>query len=155
MIVTNDTTLNREVRLIYQYGWEQRFVSSVFGMNSRLDEIQAAILRAKLPFLDAQNDARRSIANTYSHLLASTGLVLPVERPEGHHVYHQYVVRVKERSALQAHLAALGIVTAVHYPMPIHRQPAFAQSRTHLRELATTDALTDGILSLPMFPAYT
>ena len=151
ILVTNDRGLEDAARLIRQYGWKERFVSSSRGMNSRLDELQAAILRVKLKHLDAANQARRVVAAAYDAALSGTGLALPRAMPSTLHVYHQYVVGVPDRDALRRKLTDCGVGTAIHYPVPVHRQPTFADVPIR-RTLPNTDAAASGILSLPMYP---
>jgi dTDP-4-amino-4,6-dideoxygalactose transaminase len=153
MVVANNVELIQQVRRLREYGWQRRYISDVPGINSRLDELQAAVLRVKLPYLDAGNRRRAAIAAAYNEGLAGTGLVMPKRRPDATHVYHQYVVRHAERDRLRAQLRDKGIGTNIHYPMPVHRQPAYAK-RFEVRsdELGTTDAVASQILSLPMYP---
>jgi dTDP-4-amino-4,6-dideoxygalactose transaminase len=153
MVVANDLERIKRVRMLREYGWERRYVSDLPGMNSRLDEIQAAILRVRLPYLDAGNQRRAAIAAAYDAGLADTGLVLPIKRAGATHVYHQYVVRHPGRDQLQARLKQKGIGTNIHYPVPVHRQPAYA-GRFDIDPggLDKTDAVASQILSLPMYP---
>ncbi len=151
-VATDDPALAERVRLLREYGWRERYVSAISGLNSRLDALQAAILRVKLRYLDAENARRRELARLYSELLAGSSLRLPVERGEVRHVYHQYVVRSSRRAALQAHLAATGIGTLIHYPVPVHLQPAYAGRLPLPAPLPHTEAVAREILSLPMFP---
>jgi len=125
----------------------------VTGMNSRLDEIQAAILRVKLPRLDAGNAKRREIAAAYDAALAGTGVRAPARREGCDHVFHQYVIRVARRDEVRKTLAAQGIGTGIHYPVPVHRQPAYAD-RLPMgpADCRQTEAAADVILSLPMYP---
>lgn len=152
-VVSRDPALAERVHLLREYGWrpESRYVSQVTGMNSRLDEVQAAILRAKLGHLDAWIESRRAVAEWYSQLLPE-GVVQPVELLGCEHVYHLYVVRVPERDAVRAQLSAAGVGTGIHYPVPIHRQPAYAGAANAARSLPSTEAAAGEILSLPMFP---
>ncbi|HEX7276984.1 MAG TPA: DegT/DnrJ/EryC1/StrS family aminotransferase, partial [Acidimicrobiales bacterium] len=133
-----------------QYGWRERYVSEVPGRNSRLDELQAAVLRVLLPHLETSNAHRRAVAARYDAGLASAPVVTPAPAAPGAvHVYHQYVVRTPERDRLRTHLAERGIGTAVLYPVPVHRQPAYR----HLdvgEGLPVTDRVCGEILSLPM-----
>lgn len=148
-VVTQDAGLAQRLRWLRQYGWQERYISALEGYNSRLDELQAAILRVKLRYLDTANAQRRTLAQAYQQQLAGLPLMLPQERPLTEHVYHLYVLQSGARDALQAHLHANGVGTAVQYPVPIHRQPAYA----HLRaRLPVTEALAGRILSLPMYP---
>jgi len=152
MVVTDDPDLAEKVRLLREYGWKERYVSATAGVNSRLDEIQAAILRAKLPFLDEENRLRRMIAGMYDSLLSGSPLILPRAKQDVTHVYHQYVIRVEERDVLRARLRDKGIGTLIHYPVPVHRQPAYARRSSWEKPLPGTEEIATQILSLPMFP---
>lgn len=133
-----------------QYGWRKRYISDEAGMNSRLDELQAALLRVRLARLDADIAARRQIALAYEAGLA--GVVdTPKVAPDAGHAWHLYVVRVAQRERFAAALKARGVGTAVHYPLPVHRQKAYA-GRIATGELSVTDAIAGDILSLPMHP---
>src|SRR5439155_18246003 len=121
------------------------------GMNSRLDELQAAVLRVKLRYLDHGNERRRQLAEAYGAALARAGLALPQCDPDAFHVYHQYVVRSPRRDALRTLLRAQGVDTAIHYPVPVHRQRAYLGRIRHV-SLARTEDATREILSLPMYP---
>jgi len=154
-ITTNDETLAEKVRRLRQYGWERKYYTrDTGGLNSRLDELQAAILTVKLRHLPAWNARRRTIAGMYNDLLADTGLMLPEAPPEGDHVFHLYVIRTAERDAVQTHLREQGIGTDIHYPLPTHRQPVYAPFAPP-GGLPTTERLAQEILSLPMFPELT
>jgi dTDP-4-amino-4,6-dideoxygalactose transaminase len=154
-IATNDETLAEKVRRLRQYGWERKYYTrDAGGLNSRLDELQAAILTVKLRHLPAWNARRRAIAAQYRTLLADTGLILPEAPPDGDHVYHLYVVHTSARDVLQAGLRDEGIGTDIHYPLPAHRQPTYA-SFAPPGGLPTTERLAQEILSLPMFPELT
>ncbi len=152
-LVTNDSRLAEKARWVREYGWRERYISEFVGMNTRLDELQAAILRVKLPYLDAGNARRREIANIYNHSLSGTDIDLPQSAADVYHVYHQYVVRSAERDALAAYLKENSIGTLIHYPVPVHLQPAY-ESRVHTGEegLQNTERLCGQILSLPMYP---
>lgn len=151
--LTGDDAAAARLRALREYGWHDRYVSAVPGMNSRLDELQAALLRVKLKALDRANARRAAIAGRYDKGLEGTSLGLPQRRRNATHVFHQYVVRAKNRDALRAALADRGIGTAIHYPMPVHLQPAYA-GRVALDPagLAETERASREILSLPMFP---
>jgi dTDP-4-amino-4,6-dideoxygalactose transaminase len=151
VIVTNDAQLVEQVKLLRQYGWRERYISVIPGGNSRLDTLQAAILRVKLRYLDDENAKRRKHAATYSNLLSSTRLDLPVNRPGAVDVYHQYVVGSENRDGLRDHLGAAGISTQVLYPVPIHLQPAYRGRVPVLISLEKTEALAKRILSLPIY----
>ena len=153
--VTNDPHVAETMRSLRQYGWrKERYVSAEAGWNGRMDEIQAAILRVKLRTLDADNARRRALAARYDERLAGIhGLTLPLaDDGERRSVYHQYVVRCAQRDALAEHLQAAGIGTLVHYPMPIHRQPAYAARGLARGPMDATEQAAQEVLSLPMFP---
>ncbi len=149
-IATNDPALAERVRLVRQYGWRQRYASDIKGLNSRLDELQAAILRVKLKYLDQWNAARRERAGLYTELLQT--VTTPCEMHYGQPVYHLYVVQSKRRDDLAAHLHARGIGTAIQYPYPIHLQPAYANLGHPAGSLPTAERLAREILSLPLYP---
>ena len=156
VMATGDAALAERLAALRQYGWRQHYVSDEVGVNSRLDEVQAAILRAKLPHLDAQNARRGVIAAGYDAALAGGRFSPPARRPGCVHVFHQYVVRVPDRAAVQAALRARGIGTGVHYPVPVHVQPAYrgrvALGPAGCRE---TERAAAEVLSLPMYPELT
>lgn len=152
-VVTNDGTLAERLRLLREYGWRERYVSEIAGMNSRLDELQAAVLRVKLKYLDAENDQRQQIARIYAQRLAAISLQLPKVCGDVSHVYHQYVVRTADRDRLKDRLREQGIGALVHYPVPVHQQPAY-RNRTNVT-LPETERAAREVLSLPMFPQLT
>lgn len=152
MVVTNNPALAERVRLLQQYGWRERYISEIPGGNSRLDELQAAVLSVKLRNLDKENMQRRSLAQTYNRLLADAGLTLPEVRSGVIHVYHQYVVRLPQRDALRIYLWQAGIGTLIHYPAPVHLQPAYQGRLAVVAPLPWTEQAARQVLSLPMFP---
>src|SRR5262249_55898453 len=139
VIVTGDGDVARKAKLLREYGWASRYVSDIAGYNSRLDEVQAAILRVKLPHLDADNDARRRIADAYRSGLSGLGLELPQERDGNRHVYHLYVVRSPRRDALADRLRERNIHAGIHYPLPVHLQPAYKGRVRSAGPLAVTE----------------
>jgi dTDP-4-amino-4,6-dideoxygalactose transaminase len=152
-VVTNDPVIAERIRSLRQYGWDSNRVSIEPSGISRLDEIQAAILRVKLPRLDIQNERRRAIATAYRERLLQVDLVLPTERPGVKHAYHLFVIRIKNRENVILHLNSLGIFPGIHYPLPVHLHPSY--SRFAPRDsgaLKVTESLSKEILSLPMFP---
>ena len=149
-IATNDGSIAERARLLREYGWKQRYVSEIRGLNSRLDELQAAILRVKLRHLDAENARRRDIAEAYAAGLRDSGLRLPKRAQDVTHVWHQYVIRSNARDNLRAKLAARGVGTLVHYPVPVHLQPAYQQLEH--AGLGETESAASEVLSLPMYP---
>jgi dTDP-3-amino-3,4,6-trideoxy-alpha-D-glucose transaminase len=148
-VVTGDRALADRIRRLRNGGQSDRYRHEEFGVNSRLDEIQAAILRARLPMLAGRTGRRRALAAAYRTALAGVPVEIPPECDAGH-VYHLFAVRVPGRSALQAHLAANGVETLVHYPVPIPRQPAVAE--THPAECPVAARVCDEVLSLPLHP---
>ena len=153
MTVTNDPALAVALRELREYGWRERYVSARTGINTRLDPLQAAILGAGLPHLDDDNARRQRIAARYGGGLAGLPLALPRRRAGCAQVFHQYVIRTAERDRLREHLRAAQIGTGIHYPVPVHLQPAY---RGRLGEFPaglpeTTQAMRE-ILSLPIYP---
>lgn len=149
-VVTRDAALAERLHALRQYGWARKYeVTVAGGVNSRLDELQAAVLHAKLPHLEAANARRRAIAARYSAALGDLPLQCP-PAPGLDHVMHLYVVRTPRRAALQAHLAARGIASDVHYPIADHLQPIWAQRP--LPHLPVTEAACAHVLSLPCYP---
>ena len=153
-IVCNNTVLANQVRTLRQYGWSTKYrVDSTFGRNSRLDEMQAAILRDKLPLLDGWNAERRLIATKYNKAFAELPVILPTFIGEDY-VAHLYVIRVEMRDAFRQHMTAKGVATDIHYPVPDHRQRAYAHALT-VGELTNTDTSSNTIVTLPCFPGLT
>ena len=151
IVVTNDRELAERVRLLREYGWRRRYISEIPGLNSRLDELQAAILRVKLKHLEEWNEARRKRALIYSRMLEGT-VSCPLEDEPGRHVYHLYVIGTRERDALQAFLRENGIETFIHYPVPIHLQKAYRGLGYGRGDLPLTEQCSREILSLPIYP---
>jgi dTDP-4-amino-4,6-dideoxygalactose transaminase len=151
IVVTNDANLAKKANLLREYGWAERYISHVSGWNTRLDEIQAAILRVKLKHLDEDNSKRMCLAEIYNTKLSDTDLILPKQRENSKHVYHLYVIRSPKRDEFLAFLKKEGICASVHYPMPVHLQPAYRhlQARDKLPE---TEKIANGIISLPIYP---
>jgi dTDP-4-amino-4,6-dideoxygalactose transaminase len=153
MVVTSDLSLATAAREIREYGWRERYISARVGINSRLDPIQAAILGVKLHRLLADNARRQAIAARYDAGLSGLPLVLPVRRPETTHVFHQYVIRLDKRDRLRDWLHAAGIGSGIHYPAPVHRQPAYSgRLNAGPSGLGVTERAAPQILSLPMYP---
>jgi len=151
-VVTNSPELGERCRALREYGWQERYISSLRGINSRLDEIQAAILRVKLPHLAADNQRRRDIAAAYRQALEGTGVLPPAQLDGTLHAMHLFVLESEQRDALSTHLAAQGISSARHYPAPVHQQPAYAGRIRGADSLPVTERLYRRLLSLPMFP---
>lgn len=151
IVVTDDPALATALRELREYGWRDRYVSARAGINSRLDPIQAAILGVKLATLPSDNAQRQAIADRYDAGLGGLPLALPVRRPEATHVFHQYVIRLAERDRLRERLRAAGIGTGIHYPVPVHQQPAY-RGRLGPSGLGVTERAAPQILSLPIYP---
>jgi len=150
LVATHDAALAERVRRLREYGWVERYVSAVGGWNSRLDELQAAVLRVKLRYLDGDNARRRALAAIYDASLPST-MPRPAARG-GEHVYHLYVIRHPHRDHLARDLRARGIDTGIHYPVPVHLQPAYRGRLGNAGWLPETERAAREILSLPMYP---
>jgi dTDP-4-amino-4,6-dideoxygalactose transaminase len=153
MVVTDDPALAAALREVREYGWRDRYVSAGSGINSRLDALQAAVLGVKLGALVDGNRRRGAIAERYDHGLAGLPLVVPTRRPGSTHVFHQYVIRLPERDGLRESLRRAGIGTGVHYPAPVHQQPAYARRLCcGPSGLGVTERAAPQILSLPIYP---
>ena len=152
-VVGRNPELIAKVRSLREYGWtsQARYISQAEGLNSRLDEIQAAILRAKLPYLDEWNALRRQLAAFY-HTNLSTVVGLPVEQADCHHVYHLYVVRLPDRDLVRQKLTAAGVSSAIHYPAAVHQQPAYQGDNIVCHPLPHTEQAVREILTLPLYP---
>ena len=154
-MTTNDQELARIVRALGNYGSEKKYENVYQGVNSRLDEIQAALLRVKLQHLDADTEIRKQIAVAYATGIKNPLVSLPISRGVTiksleNHVFHLFVVRVKQRAAFQAHLKSLGIDTLIHYPIPPHKQLAYPD-QNHL-DLPSTEEIHQEVVSLPIGP---
>jgi dTDP-4-amino-4,6-dideoxygalactose transaminase len=151
-VVTNDSALAERLRRMRNYGQKKKYVHVEKGFNRRLDTLQAAILRVKLRHLDEWNSSRRQHARRYVELLRETPVVLPRQGPDEESVWHLYVVRSPQRDALKAHLESRGVMAGLHYPTPIHLQPAYSDAGYRRGDFPVCERLADEILSLPMHP---
>jgi dTDP-4-amino-4,6-dideoxygalactose transaminase len=154
-VLTDDEQVARRVRLLRDHGSERKYTHEVVGYNFRLEAMQGAVLNVKLRHLDGWNERRRAHAARYNELLADSGLVLPLEADDARHVYHLYVVQAEDRDALQKHLGAAGVQTGIHYPVPVHLQPAYAAHGHRPGDFPNAERQAGRILSLPMFPELT
>jgi dTDP-4-amino-4,6-dideoxygalactose transaminase len=154
-VVTNDAAICESVRLLRDFGQRRKYEHLVKGGNCRLDSIQAAVLDVKLRHLDRWNDARRRNADAYDAKLAEIGVTPPSRLHDEGHVYHLYVVEVENRPQVQSALAERGIATGIHYPIPIHLQPAYDDLGLGAGSFPRTERSAGRILSLPMFPELT
>ena len=153
-VLTNDDAVAERLTGLRQYGWQGERASQEIGMNSRLDELQAAILRVKLRHLDADTERRGVIAAEYETRLADLPLDLPKARPATRHAYHLYALQCRDRDGLLAHLKTYEILAGVHYPVPVHLQPAYRQA-VRAGTLDITEQASRTTLSLPMYPELT
>jgi dTDP-4-amino-4,6-dideoxygalactose transaminase len=154
MVTTNDEKVAIMIRALRNCGQTAKNVHELIPLNHRLDSLQAAILRVKLHYLDEWVESRRRLASLYNQLLPDT-VIKPVEPPGYHHVYHLYVIRSRERDALQAHLKEHGIGTAIHYPSPVHLQPFYSNGHDWHGQFPVAEKICNEILSLPMYPELT
>jgi dTDP-4-amino-4,6-dideoxygalactose transaminase len=151
MVVTNDAAIAERVRVLRTHGWRRKYDPEILGFNSRLDEMQAAVLRVKLPHLDEWNNERRRRAGLYAEAFAGSDVRTPVERPDSTHVYHLYVVRTAQRDSLQRTLTDRQISNAVYYPLPLHRTALF-RDMTSGRAFPVSDRLAEELLAIPLYP---
>jgi dTDP-4-amino-4,6-dideoxygalactose transaminase len=151
-VVTDNPEHTRIIRMYRDWGAEKKYEHVLKGYNYRLEGIQGAILRVKLRYLEAWTASRRSHAAAYDKLLAESGLGLPQAMPYGRHVYHVYAVRTTQRAALQTQLQAAGVQTGIHYPIPVHLLPAWAELGYQAGAFPVSERLADEVLSLPMYP---
>ncbi len=154
-VVTDNEQWAKQVRILADHGRTGYYEHEFIGGNSRLDALQAAVLRVKLRYLDEWNEARRRVAARYAELLATSGLVLPAVGAGREHVYHLYVVRAADRDGLRQRLQQAGIGTGLHYPLPLHCQPAYRELGRQRGELPNSEAWTAQVLSLPMYAELT
>jgi len=150
-LVTSNEEIAVKVRLLREYGWKKRYISSEEGWNSRLDELQAAILRVKLKHLDTDNGHRQNHAKKYREMLELLPLDLPKSQSNASHVYHLYVIQTDKRDALRKYLTKHGVQTSIHYPIPIHQQSYYREIVGDV-SLPITEKIASRILSLPIYP---
>ena len=163
MVITNDDEIASKVSLLRKHGASGSYLYNLHGFNSRLDALQAAVLRVKLPHLEGWNAAREGNAVRYRHLFQAAGLasgpdaplVLPEPRPGARHTYHQYVIRARRRDELMTHLRSAGIGCAIYYPIPLHLQRCFAGLRHHPGDFPVSETAAASTLALPIYPELT
>jgi dTDP-4-amino-4,6-dideoxygalactose transaminase len=151
LVVTNNSEIAEKLKMLRNYGQRRKHDHVLVGINSRLDEIQAAVLRVKLKYLDRWNEKRRETARQYTEHLSGAAIVTPVEKKYARHVYHQYVIKSKQRDTLQQHLSQSRIQTQVHYPTAVHKQTAYRDLGFDVH-LPVTERICGEILSLPIHP---
>ena len=154
-VVTSCAATAARIFKLRQYGWDENQISEEPGWNSRLDELQAAVLRVKLPYLDADTEKRRLIARKYNEAFQDFPMISPLVRDRCCHAYHLYVVAVDKRDELVQFLKNKNVFVGIHYPTPVHRMPAYANCTPAGVNLSQTDALVGRVLSLPMYPELT
>ncbi|HJZ74831.1 MAG TPA: DegT/DnrJ/EryC1/StrS family aminotransferase [Vicinamibacterales bacterium] len=155
MVVSNSASFAREVRMLRDWGAEKKYHHVRKGFNYRMDGIQGAILRVKLRHLERWTEARRSHARDYAHLLADSAVGIPEEAPYARHVFHVYAVRTSDRQAMQRTLQANGVGSGIHYPIPVHLQPAYSDLGYAAGAFPESERAADQVLSLPMYPELT
>ena len=155
MVVTNDADIRKRLEMLRNYGQEEKYHHLTQGFNRRLDTLQAAVLRVKLKYLEKWNAARRWQAELYHRLLAGTALVLPSEAVGAQSVWHLYVIRTEHRDKLKEYLASRGIAAGIHYPVPIHLQPAYKNLGYKRGDFPVTEQYAQRVLSLPMYAELT
>ncbi len=152
-VVTNDEELAATVRMLRDHGRTDKYLHEYVGVNSRLDTLQAAVLGVKLGHIEEWNEARRAVAAKYDAALGGfPWLTLPAHMPGGRHVYHLYVVRSGRREELRQHLSDSGIGVGIHYPVPLHLQPAFRSLGYGMGDFPVSERLAGSVLSIPMYP---
>jgi dTDP-4-amino-4,6-dideoxygalactose transaminase len=155
MAVTNNPEYAHTMRMLRDWGQERRYHHVLKGYNYRMDGIQGAILRVKLRYIEAWTEARRRHAAQYDQLLAESGVSVPIVMPYNRHVYHVYAVRTSQRDALQQSLQEQEIQTGIHYPIPVHLQPAYADLGHQAGDFPHSEAASREVLSLPMYAELT
>lgn len=155
MLVTNDDELAEKIKMLRTHGWREKYKPELVGYNSRLDELQAAILRIKLRHLDRWNERRRELANLYAEFLADLPVILPYQSPVGKHVYHLFVIRVRERETVRQHLAKQGIATGVYYPSPLHLLEPCGHLGYACGDFPVAEMASRKALALPLYPELT
>jgi dTDP-4-amino-4,6-dideoxygalactose transaminase len=155
MIVTDDATLAEKIRVLRAHGSKVKYHHTDIGYNSRLDEIQAAILRVKFPHLDNWNDARREKARLYTSWLNGTAYITPCEAPEQKHVFHLYILRSDKREAVMKELQQRGISTAIYYPVPLHLQEVYSSLGYRRGDMPVAEQATHEAFAIPLFPELT
>jgi dTDP-4-amino-4,6-dideoxygalactose transaminase len=152
MLVTSSPDIADKVRILRHYGQQVKYEHRATPLNRRLDTMQAAVLRVKLPYLDGWNRRRIELADAYRRELSGTSVTLPSDGELGRHVYHLFVIQVEGRDSLRSALLEVGIETGIHYPIPVHRQPALRQLDYPTGAFPHAEHLAARMLSLPMYP---
>ncbi len=151
-VLTSNQEIAEKIRILMDHGSDKRYHHARLGINSRLDALQAAILRVKLNYIDAWNEARKDRAALYTELLKNAKVKTPVIKEYNDHVFHQYSIQVQDRDGLQEHLKKAGIASAIHYPIPLHLQPAYTEFSKGKGSFPIAEKTAHHIISLPMYP---
>lgn len=151
-VTTNDEAISQKIKVLRNYGSEKKYYNEVKGMNSRLDEIHAAVLRVKLKYLDKWNKERQRVAGRYKRFINNEKITLPVVTPNSTHVWHQFVIRTEKRDELQSYLLKNEVETMIHYPIAIHKQKAYKELTYLNGKLPLAEEIADSVLSLPIYP---
>jgi dTDP-4-amino-4,6-dideoxygalactose transaminase len=155
MVITNDDNIAEKIRMLRNHGQKARYYHSIIGYNSRLDEIQAGILRIKLKRIDEYNKKRRENAGLYTERLKIKGILTP-SQPDGYyHVFHQYSIRTSKRDMIHKRLSEAGIASAIYYPVPLHLQESYKELGYKKGDFPVSEAVASDIISLPMYPELT
>jgi dTDP-4-amino-4,6-dideoxygalactose transaminase len=152
MVTTNDDALAEKVRMLRAHGWKKKYYPEMLGYNSRLDELQAAILRVKLKYVDGWNQRRRALAHRYTQCLAKIGLTGPVEAPDRNHVYHLYIISLPGRDRVQQSLKGAGVASDVYYPQPLHLADPCRALGYQPGSLPVAEQASQHTLALPLYP---
>jgi dTDP-4-amino-4,6-dideoxygalactose transaminase len=155
MVTTSNPEFTRTIRMLRDWGAEKKYHHVLKGYNFRLEGIQGAVLRVKLRYLEGWTEARRTAAGHYNRMLAGSGVPTPAAMDYARHVYHVYAIRTKHRADWQQALQAQGIQTGIHYPIPVHLLPAFADLGYQAGQFPHSEQAANEVLSLPMFPELT
>jgi dTDP-4-amino-4,6-dideoxygalactose transaminase len=154
-VTTDSPELAQKVRILRDWGAEEKYVHAVHGFNYRMEGIQGAVLTVKMRYIEKWTEARRQLAQNYADWLSDSGVTCPVSRPNCRHVYHVYAVRSSRRDQLRKHLESLGVQTGIHYPIPVHLQPAYSTLGYSSGQFPHSERAANEVLSLPMFPELT
>jgi dTDP-4-amino-4,6-dideoxygalactose transaminase len=155
MVTTNNDDLAQQIRLLRDWGADRKYHHLIPGFNYRMEGLQGAILNVKLKHLEAWTEQRRAAAAVYDELLAGSNVEIPAAISDVRHVYHTYTIRSSERDTLEQRLTASGVQTAIHYPIPVHLQPAYSDNRYPIGSLPESERAAQEVLSLPMYPELT
>jgi dTDP-4-amino-4,6-dideoxygalactose transaminase len=155
MVITSDSALAEKVRMLRTHGWKKKYYPETLGYNSRLDALQAAILRVKLRHIDEWNERRRDLAQKYTHRLSELGFGTPCEVETSHHVYHLYVIRLKQRDQVKNQLKEAGIAAEVYYPQPVHLAAPCQRLGYRIGDFLESERASRETLALPLYPEMT